>query len=58
MSAQRRWAFVNNIDLALRTPLREGAVKVATPLSEAPRLLALLAGLGVLLAVYRSDPFV
>jgi len=33
-------------------------VKVATPLSELPWLLAVLAALGALLAFFRSDPFV
>jgi branched-chain amino acid transport system permease protein len=58
MSVQRRLVFVNNIDLALRATLREGGAKVATPLSEAPRLLAVLAALGALLVFFRSDPFV
>jgi len=49
---------VNNIELALRGPVPDRAVKVATPFSEAPRLLAVLAGLGVLIALYRTDPFV
>jgi branched-chain amino acid transport system permease protein len=49
---------VSNIELALRGPVRDGAVKVATPLSELPRLLAALVGLGALIALYRSDPFV
>jgi branched-chain amino acid transport system permease protein len=49
---------VNNIDLALRGPIPDRALKVATPLSELPRLLAVLAGLGALIALFRNDPFV
>ena len=49
---------MNNIELTLRGPIRDGSVKVATPLSEAPWLLAFLAGLGALIAVFQSDPFV
>src|SRR5688500_14270472 len=59
MWAQRRWASVNKTELALPGMPRAEA-KVATPLSEAPRLIAVLVGLGALLSffVFQGDTFV
>jgi branched-chain amino acid transport system permease protein len=49
---------VNNIELALPGTLSTAKVKVATLLSELPRLFAVIAALGALIALFRSDPFV
>jgi branched-chain amino acid transport system permease protein len=49
---------VNSIEIAMRGTAREKSPKVASALSELPRLLAVLALLGVVIAFFRSDPFV
>ena len=49
---------MNSIELAMPAAAREVTPKVATPLSELPRLIVVLALLGVIIAFFRSDPFV